>query len=127
MASLVRLQRSRAKGTRLVSPNGLPIRCVDRTTKWGNPYKVMGAKGTWHVLDSVACMVLATYPMRQLATQRAIEIFTEDLLNGRMLRFTTEDIYRELKGFNLACWCALPEQGQPDLCHAAILLRLANA
>src|SRR3972149_3806760 len=104
MASLVRLQRSRAKGTRLVSPNGLPIRWVDRTTKWGTPCTGTRAQGTWHGRDSVACMVLATYPMRQLATQRAIEIFTEDLRNGRLLQFAAEDIYGELKGFNLACW-----------------------
>ena len=32
----------------------------------------------------------------------------------------------DLAGKNLACWCPLPEPGQPDWCHAAVLLRLAN-
>ncbi len=32
-----------------------------------------------------------------------------------------------LRGKNLACWCALPAPGQRDCCHAATLLRLANA
>lgn len=32
----------------------------------------------------------------------------------------------ELRGFDLACWCALPSEGEPDLCHAAVLLRIAN-
>jgi hypothetical protein len=31
-----------------------------------------------------------------------------------------------LRGKNLACWCAEPEPGQPDMCHAAVLLELAN-
>jgi uncharacterized protein DUF4326 len=31
-----------------------------------------------------------------------------------------------LRGKNLACWCALPEAGQRDNCHAALLLELAN-
>ena len=31
-----------------------------------------------------------------------------------------------LRGYNLACWCSLPDEGESDLCHAAVLLRLAN-
>jgi hypothetical protein len=33
----------------------------------------------------------------------------------------------ELRGKNLACYCPLPEPGQPDHCHAAVLLDLANS
>ena len=32
----------------------------------------------------------------------------------------------ELAGKNLACWCPLPAPGEPDICHAAVLLELAN-
>ena len=31
-----------------------------------------------------------------------------------------------LRGKNLACWCPLPERGEPDSCHAALLLELVN-
>ena len=31
-----------------------------------------------------------------------------------------------LRGKNLACWCPLAKPGQPDNCHAALLLQLAN-
>ncbi len=31
-----------------------------------------------------------------------------------------------LRGKNLACWCPLPGHGEPDICHAALLLELAN-
>jgi Domain of unknown function (DUF4326) len=35
-------------------------------------------------------------------------------------------IARDLAGKDLACWCPLPAEGQPDLCHAAALLVIAN-
>jgi len=32
----------------------------------------------------------------------------------------------ELAGRDLACWCSLPDEpGEPDVCHGAILLRIA--
>ena len=31
----------------LVSPNGLPVKCVDRTSRWGNPFEI-GKEGTEH-------------------------------------------------------------------------------
>jgi hypothetical protein len=31
-----------------------------------------------------------------------------------------------LTGKSLACWCALPESGERDTCHAAVLLVWAN-
>ena len=36
----VRLQLSRKKGARLVSPNGLPIKIVSRPSKFSNPYRL---------------------------------------------------------------------------------------
>jgi Domain of unknown function (DUF4326) len=35
-------------------------------------------------------------------------------------------IRRDLAGRDLACWCPLPAAGEPDLCHAAALLVIAN-
>lgn len=34
---------------------------------------------------------------------------------------------RELAGKDLSCWCKLPADGEPDLCHGAILLRAIEA
>lgn len=31
-----------------------------------------------------------------------------------------------LRGKNLACWCPLPEDGEEDMCHAAVLIDVAN-
>lgn len=35
-------------------------------------------------------------------------------------------IRRMLRGRDLACWCPIPAPGQPDHCHAAVLLHIAN-
>jgi hypothetical protein len=48
-------------------------------------------------------------------------------LTVRTLGFTAEDVRRELRGKDLACWCPQPVAGQPDVCHAAVLLEVAGA
>lgn len=40
---------------------------------------------------------------------------------GHFLKVTVDDIRRELAGKDLACWC-----GPLDLCHASLLLEIAN-
>lgn len=79
---------------------------VDRTTRWGNP-----------IGDSAAFRA-------QLATHG---YFIADTKRRRGERVTVEDIWIELAGKNLACWCALPAEVEPDVCHAAVLLEVANA
>jgi hypothetical protein len=32
----------------------------------------------------------------------------------------------DLAGYDLACWCKLPAEGEPDFCHARVLLDIAN-
>ncbi|NJA56690.1 DUF4326 domain-containing protein [Streptomyces sp. NEAU-H3] len=36
------------------------------------------------------------------------------------------EIRAALSGRDLMCWCPLPAEGEPDHCHAAVLLDLAN-
>lgn len=72
---------------------GLAKRC-DRRTKWGNPF-VTGRDGT---RDEV------------IAKHKA----------WLAANFTDEEIAKELRGWDLACWCA------PLSCHCDELLRRAN-
>lgn len=47
--------------------------------------------------------------------------------SGGFLAVTADDARRELAGRDLACWCPLPASpAEPDLCHAAVLLAVAN-
>lgn len=88
-----RLKRSRAKGWR--KPDGAVI--VDRTSRWGNPYRV-GAEAADN-FDAVAKF------RRHLNTHPDLVV----------------DIRRELAGRDLVCAC---EPNEP--CHADVLLEVAN-
>ena len=59
------------------------------------------------------------------AIAHAVSHYEHDLIYGR-LPFSVSDVRRELRGKDLACWCPLPAEGEPDLCHARILLEIAN-
>jgi len=87
-----RFQRSRRKGSRL--PPDVVV--VTRPTKWGNPHPL------------------------ELGRAEAVRRYREDLLAGR-LRVTVDDVRRELRGRDLACYCPLDGP-----CHADVLLEIAN-
>lgn len=92
-----RIQLSRRAGYR--KPAGAIV--VSRPSRWGNPHAV--APGS-----------------SDDAYRRAVEQYGDDLRAGR-LRFTVDDVRRELRGHDLACWCP------PDRpCHADLLLDVAN-
>ncbi|MCP2339201.1 DUF4326 domain-containing protein [Actinomadura rupiterrae] len=112
--SAKRIQRKRTRGSRLAEG----AIYVGRGTKWGNPWRAVSSRtvrNQWH--QEVWC---APGEARGVAARR----YREDLLDGR-LDFDVEDVRRELAGHDLACWCPLPEPGQPDHCHAAVLLEIA--
>lgn len=114
----VRIQRSRAKGSRLTSPNGLPIVCVDRSSKkWGNPMKIPVVKAAGGRFRPGG---------RQARNDRAraqvLAMFRDRLLRSNEEPWATmRASLHELRGKNLACWC---RDGQA--CHADVLLELAN-
>jgi Domain of unknown function (DUF4326) len=79
---------------------------VDRSTKWGNPFKV-DYKGM-------------TPELAVQSFKNVLAEFGEYLISSRV-KVTIDDIKRELRGKNLACWCKLSE-----VCHADVLLEIAN-
>jgi hypothetical protein len=89
----VRIQRKRTKGWKM-PPNTVS---VTRPGKWGNPYKVGPGFGT---------------------AESAVDAYRRLIAAGAYLR---QNLH-EIRGKNLACWCALD---QP--CHADVLLEIANA
>jgi Domain of unknown function (DUF4326) len=100
-----RIQRKRTRSW--VKPEG--VRIVDRTTIFGNPYKV-GDPGV---------------PDRATATR----LCERDLLTGNLRGYrrpnvviTVDIVQDELRGFDLACFCEV--NGEP--CHPDVLLASAN-
>jgi hypothetical protein len=88
-----RVQRRRTKGWRQAAG----VVYVGRPSKWGNPHRI-GAH----------------------SRAEAVSLFRADLVDRR-LAVNADDVRRELRGKDLACWCPLD---QP--CHADVLLELAN-
>lgn len=108
MCNPVRLQRKRTKGFKLISPNGLPIVYVGRGSKWGNPWFLEGNLVKYKDPKTGATFLEGTGNI-----QTVIGLYKD--------RVSIKGLLDELRGKNLACWCALD---QP--CHADILLEIAN-
>lgn len=101
-----RVQRSRQR--KLESPNELPVVCVDRSTQWGNPFKV----GAPYSKGDGGFIITQEY---------AVFLFKEAIENNDpILKFRRGDLWK-LRGKNLACWCA-----KNSACHADVLLEFAN-
>jgi len=93
MTRPVRIQQKRGQK---LPPN---TKSVARPTKWGNPHRV--ENGNHHT----ACIKWAE------------ELATTGKVNGQ----TAADMARELKGYNLACYCPADE-----FCHADRMLDIVN-
>lgn len=103
-----RIQMSRQRPWRAEHPDAV---IVDRRSKWGNPWKI-------------GKLTKVTGDGPRLATAaEVVEVFRFNAT--RTPRFV-EMVRAELAGKDLACWCPLPAPGEPDICHAAVLLELAN-
>lgn len=134
-----RLQLSRKRGFR--KPPGAIV--VSRPSRWGNPFRVgdlVREPGTYGgpAHPDLGVMPEGTYTGTRLTGEpyeyvirrvrdradavnlfRAYIAFHDDT-------WPPEEIRRELGGRDLCCWCPLPEPGQPDICHAAVLLAVAE-
>ena len=120
MTHPVRLQLSRKKGFRLQAHsravNGLPAVKVDRTTKWGNPFKIGSGQDR---KECVYLFLLLQHGYHCISSGPGLEATEE-------YNATVKREWKSLSGKNLACWCSLPKPGEPDICHAAVLLEVAK-
>lgn len=121
-----RLQRRRTKGWR--APEGAAY--VGRPTRFANPFALApAASQRGGLLD----MWAVEYKGRKLGRWNDVADARADATD-RYARWIREPeqadtllLFRALlHGRDLTCWCPYPEPGQPDHCHAAVLLRLAN-
>lgn len=116
----VRLQLSRRAGFDLQALsrklNGRDAVKVTRPGKWGNPFSVAPnvKPGTMFGQRYIAVP----------SAEDAVACFREML---RVDPRIAEEARKQLAGKNLSCWCKHPKPGMPDVCHAAVLLEIANA
>jgi len=105
-----RIQRRRVKGWRK-PPNTV---CVTRPSRWENPFKVLPdlPPGT-EIRGGPRSRRYIAVPTPEEAVRR----FRDE----HMTPERREQAKRELRGFDLACYC---ERDEP--CHADVLLAIAN-
>ena len=99
-----RVQLSRIKGWKMPA-NTVK---VDRTTKWGNPF-VVGKPG-------------GVYTAKVVDRRHAWQLYRSVAIDNEKL---VTEAQAELRGKNLACWCPKDDPYE-DVCHAAVLLEIAN-
>jgi len=104
MSKPKRIQMTRKKPWRCDNPDAVK---VDRSTKWGNPFKI----GETAVTGQSA-----------IDAESATGLF-RDMLSDPQARslFGYPDDLSPLRGKDLACWCSLDSH-----CHADVLLEAAN-
>ncbi|MEU2403367.1 DUF4326 domain-containing protein [Streptomyces rubiginosohelvolus] len=125
MTTPARIQRRRTKGWR--KPDGAVY--VGRPTLYGNPFQIAHIGKDWLVFvdtaPGVTGRVVATLATEREARQRATEEFRAMLRTPGGAE-QAEFFAAKLHGRDLMCWCPLPADGEPDHCHASVLLDLAN-
>ncbi len=94
------------KRTDVIPPDAI---LVDRTTKWGNPFKI----GETYIATNPQAIFF------NITREQSIQLYGAWLSNRPNGQVILKDI-KELEGTDLVCWCA------PLPCHADILLELAN-
>lgn len=120
-----RIQRKRSPGwsksTASTNPNGVVI--VDRTSRFGNPFRVEDAIEADYSNPRRACV-----SHFRAWIEGSAEYPDTFVVGGKT--FDRRRILADLpmlRGKDLACPCPLPESGEPDHCHAVVLLELAAA
>lgn len=111
----LRVQLSRKKGWRM--PDNTVK--VDRSSRWGNPFKVWRSDSGWMV-SNASChwSVASKSDGLALAVTKFRELLSD---SARREIYPIGVVLHELRGKNLACWCPL---NQP--CHADVLLEVCN-
>lgn len=120
MTRPIPVQLKRTRGWRM-PPNTVN---VARPNKWGNPFRIFyhehGICPGWYVQRQNGVITWGPYKTKRIAEDVALSKFE------RWARRHVSEIRADLAGANCACWCPLPSPGQPDRCHRATLLALAN-
>lgn len=117
-----RIQRRRTAGWR--KPENAVI--VSRPSRYGNPFTIQDATDAGLTNPQRAVVV---HFAEWLRVGTAGGWYSPTYRLGRQIfdRSRILDGLPDLRGRDLACTCPLPEPGQPDVCHGAVLLALANS
>lgn len=121
----VRIQRRRTSGWRAADHTTSPLGAVyvGRPTRFGNPYRIVRADHGLIVQWGDTGGGVGVWPSEAEARRYATEAYRAWI--SRPEQADTRALFRALlHGRDLVCWCPTPAEGEPDHCHAAVLLEL---
>lgn len=120
-----RIQLSRAKGWR--KPEGAVV--VARPSRWGNPFSVdiLGRDLAVEMFDDLLHGFFSPSKLDHLSAGDFGEVYAAKEAFVKRLGGHPIDMVADLRGKDLCCWCPLPLDGEEDVCHASVLLEIANS
>lgn len=121
----IRIQRRRTKGWRM-PPNTVS---VTRPGIFGNPFSVdyWGLELSLKLFSEIAHGGWNPSLIDGVSDERYHEAYELYRVWTRRIGGHPAAMIRTyLRGKDLACWCPVPKTGEPDQCHASILLEIAN-
>jgi Domain of unknown function (DUF4326) len=119
-----RIQRQRIRGwTAPLDTHGRKPVYVGRPTRFGSPFTIT-RDGSHHIVTDPGGGVILTRNSSISARKAATDWYRAWITGPTQEPLLT--LARQLlQGRDLMCWCPLPATGEPDHCHAAVLLDLA--
>lgn len=117
----VRIQLRRTAGWRL--PQNTVV--VSRPSRFGNPWTVRAAREAGYQGTDAQIRAYCAELYREWVEQWPGSL-TALLKDSHVKLPAIHKALPSLRGKSLACWCPLPAPGEPDCCHGAVLLEIAN-
>jgi hypothetical protein len=112
-----RIQMTRTKPWRAEHPDAV---IVDRSTRWGNPFRITVRDRERVVVDDNGIEYPTVGDTREAVTRQVVGMFRRDI-ERETAAITVDEIRRDLAGRDLACWCPLDSP-----CHADVLLAISR-
>lgn len=114
-----RIQRKRRKGWRMPANTIY----VGRPSPWGNPFRVIGGMMYCRSTQRIILSPWILWDKNFEYTKKDAINFYEQWIRGELSStwLPPAPDLEPLRGKDLACWCKLSE-----VCHADVLLKLAN-
>lgn len=130
MVQPIRIQRSRAKGSKVVSPNGLENVYITRTSNndlflcgnmLANPF-IIGKPINPSLRICTTISDYNEYQNKSIDLEGSLRMYKHYLkVLLKIYPKEFEAIKQKVRGKNVVCWCKLDQQ-----CHGDILLKLFN-
>jgi hypothetical protein len=124
MTAPQRVQMSRQHPWRADHPDAV---IVTRPSKWGNPFNWQDIKPGFRTLNPetgnvTEYLTMSPATAKSLAALQFRNAFERNYQPEVLAAYPSrDDIIRDLRGKDLACWCGLNDE-----CHADVLLEIAN-